>query len=1014
MPSARRWTPFLVAACAPLFAGESATAQQLLRNIRGLTTDPGSFAADFTSTGAEAFFVAYTQQWGVELWKTDGSAAGTAMVADIHAGRAGFTSSSAGFTSARLAAVGARLFCVGVDGTTFGPELIVSDGTASGTFVVKHINPTGQSFVSALTPLGNDVVFAAHDGVTGSELWFSDGTAAGTRLVRDIEPGAAGSLNVLGLEMYPAHGDVYLPAATSDFGRELWVTDGTTAGTRMLGDIWPGTLSSSPRDVVPLPTGDVLFSAAAPGEGRELWRADPAAGRVERVAELMPGAGSADPSELIRYRARVFFAALSPTGVREVWHSDGTAVGTALLADGVGTDPRSFTVAGGLLYFSATTPAAGRELWRTDGTISGTFMVADLFPGTMGSIPILTEMQPVSGDAIVFIAVDPIGRSLWYTDGTPGGTRRLLSSPVLYDLAAVGGGRVVFTADDGQSGDEPWITDGTVAGTRLLLNINPAVEGSSAPRVFTPSGDLVYFVATDTATGADVYRTDGTEAGTILLHDLPAAVQGDPQFLTDVGGRLFFRSGLQLWTSDGTPQGTVGGPVFPGSVGLNGIAGLDSRALIAARAGLLEQLYITDGTVAGTSLVKRVNPTGSAQIREMTSHRGLVYFAGTETSIGSELWRSDGTAAGTRPVQDIQPGIGSAFPTQITPSGDLLYFVADNGVAGRELWVTDGTEAGTQMLRDIGPGAAWGDVRELAPMSANRLLFVADDGVSGAEPWVTDGTPAGTVPLGDLVPGGDSSDVTDFGAAADVAYFAATTPAVGREPWITDGTPAGTRLLLDIVPGAGGSDPSGFQAAGSSRHAVFAATTAVGTELWSTDGTAAGTGLLADLDPGAGSSAPAEFTRLGTRLVFAARSQAVGRELFEVGLGPIGAALLESYGVGCATGSPPTLTGNGVPRLGASLGLEVGSTPANAPVLLLLGSGRAAIAIGGCQLWLQPVAALNGTASGAGRASFPIAIPASPALLGVEVAAQAVVGRAGGAFAGVADVTAGLAIVAGR
>jgi len=75
-----------------------------------------------------------------------------------------------------------------------------------------------------------------------------------------------------------------------------------------------------------------------------------------------------------------------------------------------------------------------------------------------------------------------------------------------------------------------------------------------------------------------------------------------------------------------------------------------------------------------------------------------------ESSTGGELWKSDGTVAGTVLVKDIRPGIDGSFPGLLTKVNGLLYFTADDGATGRELWKSDGTSAGTVLVKDINPG----------------------------------------------------------------------------------------------------------------------------------------------------------------------------------------------------------------------------------------------------------------------------------------------------------------------
>ena len=118
--------------------------------------------------------------------------------------------------------------------------------------------------------------------------------------------------------------------------------------------------------------------------------------------------------------------------------------------------------------------------------------------------------------------------------------------------------------------------------------------------------------------------------------------------------------------------------------------------------GGVEELWVTDGTVAGTHAVASLD---SAAISDLTAIGSRVFFAVDDGVHGQELWTSDGTAAGTVMVKDINPGSDGSFPSELTNVSGTLYFEADDGADGAELWKSDGTAAGTVMVKDINPGA---------------------------------------------------------------------------------------------------------------------------------------------------------------------------------------------------------------------------------------------------------------------------------------------------------------------
>jgi len=83
---------------------------------------------------------------------------------------------------------------------------------------------------------------------------------------------------------------------------------------------------------------------------------------------------------------------------------------------------------------------------------------------------------------------------------------------------------------------------------------------------------------------------------------------------------------------------------------------------------------------------------------------GIVYFRAFTLDTGYEIWRTDGTEAGTYLLKDINPGPQGSFPAQLTAVNGALFFAAFDGDHGTELWRSDGTEAGTLLVKDLRPG----------------------------------------------------------------------------------------------------------------------------------------------------------------------------------------------------------------------------------------------------------------------------------------------------------------------
>lgn len=310
-----------------------------------------------------------------------------------------------------------------------------------------------------------------------------------------------------------------------------------------------------------------------------------------------------------------------------------------------------------------------------------------------------------------------------------------------------------------------------------------------------------------------------------------------------------------------------------------------------------------------------------------TVSNGLLFFSATDGAHGNELWRSDGTAAGTFMVRDIFPGEEGSSPLSLVNFNDRLYFFASDGVTGREFWTSDGTEEGTVLVKDMSPNQSdsslfrppviangmmffnpytrdFGDelwvsdgttdgtklVKDIVPgpdgarifdlVSIGRqVLFSAIDGATGSEIWRSDGTEQGTVLVKDAVPGENGSNPSYMFAWEGAAYYQATDGTNGYEIWKSDGTEQGTFMLADLNPGSDSSSARNFMAANGALY--FQATgPGIGVELFKTDGTAQGTGLVKDINPGSGSSVPADFIRYGNSVFFRANELATGTEMW--------------------------------------------------------------------------------------------------------------------------------------
>ena len=820
-----------------------ATDFELLRDINQDLGARDSFPDTFIQAGSQVLFRAITQEEGRELWKTDGTEAGTQLVKDIFRGSGssltqvfttlndrlyfqafepehGFglwssdgTSEGTQFisnavTSSELISAHGRLYLSG-DDAAGNWELWTSDGTATGTGIVKDIWPGEEdSKPDSLTAVGQSVFFAANDGTSGVELWKTDGTEAGTVLVKDIRAGEPGSFPQ---ELTNVGGILYFTTLNPSDPRmkDLWRSDGTEQGTLFVKTIDRGNQRSFQLTDV---GGNLFFVARDAINGFELWKSDGSEAGTRPVADINPGLADSSPSWLTSDGSRLFFSAYDSTHGRELWVSDGTAQGTNLVRDiapnAANASPAELVALGGSIYFTI-----GRELWRSDGTENGTTLV------------------------------------------------RAFDSVTPYGLTAVAG--EVYFRDRQFSASEVWKTDGSEAGTVLVKAIR---AGNGDARIDEPTdvAGTLFFEASAEQFGSGLWKSDGTRAGTTLVKDVM------PHDLTNVNGTLFFESdagtpGAKLWKSDGTEAGTV--LVKEVAIQEGTLAEADGTLFFAAdSSGNGTELWRSDGTEAGTMQLKDIRPgTAGSGPDHLTNVNGTLYFTARGEDSLLELWKSDGTEAGTVQVKDLAPGSTSSVSTsfaQFVAVGSTLFFHIQINNGSYDLWRSDGTAGGTRIVR------SFEDRADMLTDVAGTLLFRGRNG-SRYELWRSDGTEAGTALVGEVSP----DHLTDV---QGTLFFEASVPGEGSGLWRSDGTSEGTFRVKDIGPG----DESGrlsdlINVQGTLYFRALNEFNAYA--LWRSDGTEAGT--VPVVDASGQSIEPVLIAQADGKVFFTVPSNEIGEEL---------------------------------------------------------------------------------------------------------------------------------------
>lgn len=805
----------------------------LLKDINpGLTSAAPNY---FVMAGSTLFFSAIDNVHGPELWKTDGTTEGTVLVKDINASPTDYC--------VPLFMIGSKLLLQA------GSQLWTSDGTEAGTTFFANANLNSFDTKKNMVMMNGVFYFPASSTLDNYELWRSDGTPSGTFRVKDINPGNAGSNPRYLVVM---NGMLYFSASDNTHGIELWKSDGTEAGTQLVKDIASGAVASEPIDLVNL-NGTLLFSAEDPVNGGELWKSNGTGAGTVMIKDIRAGSNSSAPRGLTFFNNTILFSAITSAEGNELWKSDGTTAGTVLLknikAGNNDSSPYSFSISDGVLYFNAVNNSK-TDLMRTDGTANGTVVVKkgfDLAP---------VEMVAFNGD-LIFVAADCFcAYELWRSDGTAAGTHEV-GEIVSQNMGSNFGSSIVMgktlylNLEDGvtgANGGELWKTDGTASGTQLVKDIDPGYFGGG-PGNFTAFNGHIYFAAYHAASGREFWKTDGTTAGTVLVKDMVPdfAIGSYPQDILVYNNSLFFAATDYfnvgaLWKSDGTTNGTV-------------------------------------------KVDENITPPYT-DLYNVVEFNGKLYFFANDTQNGWELYQSDGTAAGTYLFKDINPGSagsGNGFHTgEMVVAGNYLFFTALTDAAGTELWRTDGTVAGTILLQDIDPGNNPGDLAPAQLTDVNgTLFFTAATELSGTELWKSNGTPSGTIMVKDIIPGNDQNSPKYLTNVNGTLFFNSGDPAAinNLQLWKSDGSTNGTVLVKLINPE--GSDPQSLKKINGLLY--FSADDGVhGRELWVSDGTACGTQRVTDIYPGLGSSNPYIINVLNNEILFAATQPEIGSELWKM------------------------------------------------------------------------------------------------------------------------------------
>jgi len=655
------------------------------------------------------------------------------------------------------------------------------------------------------------------------------------------------------------------------YGREVWVTDGTVAGTLLPKDINTTTLNSYVNYVANV-DGTIYFSARHMGD-TELWKSDGTVSGTQRVKDINSHGGSS-PHGFKSYQGKVLFTADDGIHGYEPWVTDGTEAGTYRLDSGMNAlYYASNHINNGISYYvqSTTDGSNERYLWASDGTPAGTYNLTET-----DSYYLSSAVHTLNNK--VYFAT---GYFLVQTQGTPATTKKVdfgnvspsyimnIYKDKIYFKSRAGGGKIYRVGES--LNDFEAFTD---------------VNGSNVDRGYSGKGFVIndiYYVF-----GKKIWRSEGTTETTTVIKDMQAL------YPVRLGDRVVFMAddgvhGREFWASDGTEVGTqLLKDINPhGDSSVYSCTKVDELCLFRVDDGIHgEELWATDGTPEGTNMLVDSKPGPTAYDRIFyKSINGVIVIAAQERHGDPYVyWRSDGTPQNTVPIDDDDPLVIS-YNGAIPLGSDKLILKGVYKSPEESELVSFNINTREQTVLTQNP-----QTRDLTAYTTDNHDIVQIDNISfyGTN-YRSDGTPEGTYPVANTneitkitryknklyfidwsenesyfsvmdLNGTNAEHImevyspsyaykTTLVKSNDKLYF--LKKSAGTRLWVSDGTFEGSHQL----EGAMDENFYYIKSVIPAENLLYfvANTPAYGYEFWVTDGTKASTHMIKDIKPGTGS-----------------------------------------------------------------------------------------------------------------------------------------------------------------
>ncbi len=844
-------------------------------------------------------------------------------------------------------------------------SLFLATRFAAAQTLVADINPISRgSDPHLIRTAPNGVVFLADSKEYGRELFQSDGTADGTKLILDAVKGTA-SGNYLSVEVINE--------------RCYFLTSDATTITLWRYNFLNGQLAALKEFKVSSPSGggnftkvgNQIFFWIQNNSIFELWKFGASSLQVDLVTTLPTVQGLFEMNSI---NNTLVFSTRNSSGTAAIWRSNGTSTSTQIIREFTGTNSVAFGFVPfqEKMLFIAKDEIYGQEIWATDGNNAAIFL--DLIPGS-GSSEVYN--LKANNGFLYFSANTKTtgGANVWRSNGTKAGTfpmgNKFSSKQQSYQfkpLQAFDIGVFASVYNDSTKADELWYFEAMASRTLKIKTLaEPGFSNGKSYQGVT-SANVFYFLAHDQQWGAELWtiRNSALTPPRLIKDIYPGKDAPNIRNLTPSSGRVFFsaeddKNGQELWMSNGTDKTFMVKALNDQNGGSNpGNFFVHQGYLLfgAAHPATGNELYVSKGNGPSTVLLKDINPgRASSAPSNFIPLKDLTFlFSASTNSLGNELWRSMVYNEPGTLVKDINPGQLSGVQGKMGKLKDKILFAGQTPETGTELWISDGTTTGTQLLKDIWPGANSAQpifFDEAGTFGDSIVIFRANDGNSGDEFWRSNGTAAGTYQLIDFNPGiQGSGSYTGFTRIGKYAYFNVIDKTKNFRIWRTNGK------TVEFV-----ADASGDQFVGYKGKILFNGyTPATGIELWCYDTLGKYSFLLNDINPGVAWSNPAHFKVFNNEVYFSADDGKSGTELWKTNGDRNFTTLFQDINPGLASSFPRELIPNGnFLHFSAEeplTGRELWYFPAGAPYAKLrfdLNKGKASSSPAGLTLFFNEI-----------------------------------------------------------